>query len=90
MFKLSRDHNDWNSRTLQGTLLFSLKVVEEEKEVGINWLLHQLSNTRMFIYIGQSRLWKFSWTHIQDADSYSDADSTKHDFDPSKKTLNDY
>ena len=35
-------------------------------------------------------LWKFSWTQIRDTDSYSDTDLTKHDFDLSNQTLNDY
>ena len=33
---------------------------------------------------------KFSWTQIRDTDSYPDTDSTKHDFDLSNQTLNDY
>ena len=35
-------------------------------------------------------LWKFSRKQIRDTDSYSDTDSTKHDFDFSNQTLNDY
>ena len=33
---------------------------------------------------------KFSRKQIRDTDSYSDTDSTKHDFDFSNQTLNDY
>ena len=49
--------------------------VEQYKNVYLHWPI---------------KIMKISWTHIQDTDSYSDADSTKHDFDPSNKTLNDY
>ena len=33
---------------------------------------------------------KFSWTQYRDTDSYSDADSIKHDFDLANEILTDY
>ena len=38
----------------------------------------------------ENQLWKLSWTQIQDTDSCSDTDSTKHDSDLSNQALHDY
>ena len=56
------------------------------------WKKRRLNITNYWYFLSKKKLirkektnvqrpWKFSWTQYRDTDSYSDADSIKHDFD---------